>query len=190
MTSFQQVNRRTGHQIRRNCLILSTFMWNSKGISNNYIGIDESSDLTSDHSPVIMTISETLLQEEMPPKLTSKKTDWDGFKAELETNIDLKVPLKSPEQLEMEVELFIPDLQQAAWNNIPAISTTKNSNKNNIYPIEIRVMVNEKRKLRKKWQQSKAPQHKTELNRLSNKIKERIKEFKNKAINSSTKFVR
>lgn len=116
----------------------------------NNIGMDESSDLISDHSPVIMTINETLLQEEKTPKLTNKKTDWDGFRAELESVTNLKVSLKSPEQLEREVELFITDLQQAAWNNTP-ISTTKNNKNNIIYPIEIWQMVNEKRKIRKKW---------------------------------------
>lgn len=146
--------------------------------------MDESSDLTSDHSPIIMTISETLLQEETPPKLTHKKTDWDGFRAELESITNLKIPLKSPEQLEREVELFITDLQQPAWNNTPTISTTKNRKNNIIYPIEIRQMINEKSKIRKKWQQSRAPQYKMELSRLSNKLKVRIKEIKNKAINS------
>lgn len=101
----------------------------------NNIGMDESSDLTSDHSPIIMTISETLLQEETP-KLTNKKTDWDGFRAELESIINLKVSLKSSKQLEKEVELFITNLQQAAWNNI-LISTTRNIKNNTFYPIEI-----------------------------------------------------
>lgn len=94
------------------------------------------------------------------------------------------MPLKSPEYIEKEVELFITDLQRAAWNNTPAINSTKNSISGIIYPFEIRQMVNEKKKIRKRWQQSRAPQHKTELNRLSNKLKERIKEIKNATISS------
>lgn len=94
------------------------------------------------------------------------------------------MPLKSPEFIEKEVELFITDLQRAAWNNTPAINSTKNSISGIIYPLEVRQMVNEKRKIRKRWQQSRAPQHKTELNRLSNKLKERIKEIKNATISS------
>lgn len=32
-----------------------------KGLSDNYIKVDESGDLASDHSPAIMTISEILI---------------------------------------------------------------------------------------------------------------------------------
>lgn len=66
----------------------------------------------------------------------------------------------------------------------PLISTTKSNNNGIIYPIKIRQMVKKKKKMQKKWQQSRAPQYKTELNRLSNKLKERIKEIKNETINS------
>lgn len=50
-------------------------------------------------------------------QIDSRGADWDGFRTELESIINLKLPLKSPEQLEKKVNLFITDLQQAAWNN-------------------------------------------------------------------------
>ncbi|KMQ85661.1 rna-directed dna polymerase from mobile element jockey-like protein, partial [Lasius niger] len=49
-----------------------------KGISSNYIIVGKE-DLSSDHTPVILTITEEIAQKESIPKLCSKKTDWDKF---------------------------------------------------------------------------------------------------------------
>lgn len=121
-----------------------------KGLSNNYIEVTDCSDLTSDHTPVILTISETLIQREAPPRLTTCKTDWDGFRIELESLIELQVPLQSPEQLEKEVNLLVDNIQQAAWNNTPD-KARKFNNVNFNYPLEVHQLVKEKRKARKKW---------------------------------------
>ncbi|KAF7278533.1 hypothetical protein GWI33_008237 [Rhynchophorus ferrugineus] len=67
-----------------------------------------------------------------------------------------------------EAEKFIVDIQQAAWNNTPEIkSTTKGIN----YPNEVKEMLAEKRKLRKKWQQSRTPENKNSLNNITQRLK-------------------
>ena len=98
-------------------------------------------DLSSDHSPIILTLSETIIAKQQTQRLTNKNTDWDGYRFELEQKINLRIPLKNQEQLDSETENFTNIMQQAAWNNTPkAKSAIKSLN----YPIEISEKVNEK----------------------------------------------
>jgi len=53
------------------------------------------------------------------------------------------------------VENFYNDIQQAAWKNTPEI---KRRLKGNYYPNEIVELISERRKARKKWDQTRAPQ--------------------------------
>lgn len=110
-----------------------------KGVSDNYIHVSEGNDLISDHSSVILTLSESIIQKDKLPRLTSSRTNWEGFRDELEALIKLQVPLITPQQLEKEVDLFIVNIQQAAWNNMPTKSNKLNVyNQNNIiYPLEV-----------------------------------------------------
>lgn len=152
----------------------------TKGVSNNYIQVEDCLDLTSDHSPIILTISNVVIKRQMPLNLVNSKTNWHSFRPEVEKKIALKVALKTPEHLEEEVSEFIKDIQQAAWNNTPTIQR-KATGYN--YPKEIREMVNMKRKAMKKWQHTRSPEDKTVLNRIGNELKALIKEVKHESLN-------
>lgn len=52
----------------------------TKGISSNYLDIDSSLDLTPDHTPVIVTISTTIMKRIPKPTLYKRKTNWDQFR--------------------------------------------------------------------------------------------------------------
>lgn len=47
----------------------------TKGLSENYIHVENVEGLTSDHSPVVLTLSETVIVKENIPKLTNSKTN-------------------------------------------------------------------------------------------------------------------
>ena len=97
----------------------------AKGISENYIHIENNEGLSSDHSPIILTVSETLIEKENPPKLTNNKTNWESFAELVEQSINLQVPIKNPNQLEEEVELLISHIQKAAWKSTPFLLVKK-----------------------------------------------------------------
>lgn len=105
--------------------------------------------MNSDHSSIVLTLSENILKKETSPALVNRLTDWESFKQCLEERINLAVPLRNEQQLEEEVELFINNIQQAAWENTPEIKRRVSGNN---YPKEIRDLIAEKRKLRRKWQ--------------------------------------
>jgi hypothetical protein len=58
------------------------------------IQIDEGHNLNSDHSPILLTITEYVITEAQNPILINKYLDWDYFNFLLETKIDLSVPQK------------------------------------------------------------------------------------------------
>ena len=91
------------------------------------------------------------------------------------------VPLRDEEQLDGEVENFLVDIQQPAWENTLEIKRSTNGNN---YPKEIRDLIAEKRKARRRWQQSRDPQDKTELNNLAQQLKREIKELNNDSISA------
>jgi exonuclease III len=54
------------------------------GISINHLHVENSEDLLSDHTPVILSLSESVMQKESPPMLTNKKTNWNIFREKLD----------------------------------------------------------------------------------------------------------
>lgn len=153
----------------------------ARGVSSNYVHVEESVDLTSDHTPIILTLSDTIIIKQIPPRLTGKNTNWEQFRGELDNKINLRVPLKSPEQLENEVENFVKLIQEAAWNSTPEL---QRKSVVPTYPVQVREMVLEKRKARRKWQRIRTAENKAALNRISNALKQLLKEIKNQSFSS------
>jgi hypothetical protein len=91
------------------------------------------------------------------------------------------VPLRNEEQLDTEVDKFLVDVQQSAWENTLAIMRRT---KGNHYPKEIRDLISENQKSRRRWHQTRDPQDKTELNKLAQRLKREIKELKNDSISA------
>ena len=96
-----------------------------KNIPAHYLQIEESHDLNSDHSPILQTLRENIIQKENNPVLVNRRTDWESFRQSLEEKINLMVPLRNEEQLDREVEIFLVDIQQSAWENTPEIKGNK-----------------------------------------------------------------
>lgn len=138
----------------------------AKGISNKFIHVEDSGSLMSDHSAIVLTISDTIIIKDNPPRLVTHYTNWDVFRKNISDNINLTVPLKCTEQLEDEAENFIKCIQRAAWASTP--QETKHSDNHISYPQEVRQLIRDKRKARRTWHHTRAPCDKAKLNRLKN----------------------
>lgn len=151
-----------------------------KNLCPSHLQAEQSFDMSSDHSPVCLEISETVLYKEKSPTLVNKLTDWESFKIELDNYIDLKVPLKTNEQLDVELEQFLKHIQQAAWNNTPDINKPT---KGKVYPLGIKQLLSEKRRQRRVWQQSRSPEDKRKLNNMTKKLSKMIQVFNDSSMN-------
>lgn len=116
----------------------------TKGLSN-YIEVETCLDISSDHIPVILTLSDTFISK-TPSSFT--KTDWNGYSDYLEEYIMLNIPLKTYDQLKKETKSFTKLLQLASRTNpliIKKLTSTTNLS------IEIKEMIRDKKKTRRNW---------------------------------------
>lgn len=144
-----------------------------QGVSNNYTTVESNYDIFYDHSPVILTLSTTII---CPPKnilLTSSRTNWDEFRQYLDERVDLKIILKSPDDINEAVDNITKLIQQSAQYATPK-NSVKNNENNNI-PKQIADLIVERRQTRRLWMHTRDPQIKTVLNRLTRNLHHLLK---------------
>jgi hypothetical protein len=97
--------------------LLDFFITN--GISTDCADVDANYSLTSDHSPIIATISTTVMIRQSPPRLHTSHTQWETYKTIIRDNVDHTPKLKTSEDIEIATKNFISTLQQAAYRATP-----------------------------------------------------------------------
>ena len=68
--------------------------------------MEEAWDMNSDHSPILLTLSNSIIQNEITPRMVNKFTDWKSFENYNFIHINLSVPLRSQE-LDNETGSFV-----------------------------------------------------------------------------------
>ena len=147
-----------------------------KGISLSCSQAEGIHDLTSDHTPVLLSLNAKVITEKQKQKLTNKYTDWNLFREKLEETVNLKVCLKTREELEQQTIIFIENIRIAARHATPASKYQAACGIK--YPAEIRELIKERRKARRIWHCTRNPSDKTLFNRVSNKVNKLIKYYK------------
>lgn len=150
-----------------------------KGISERYIKAESNLDLSSDHSPVIVTYSSKVLTRSLPPTLHSKRTNWEYFREIIQEKVQLNIPLKTDIDLFNAVEHLNQTLQDAAWEATPDNEEQGTLDR---CPLIIRQKIAEKRRLRRIWQNSRSPRDKTNFNNAAQNLKIFLKQHKNQEI--------
>jgi hypothetical protein len=158
--------------------LLDFFVTN--GISSSYTDVESNLDLSSDHTPIIATISTSVVNIKKSTRLHNNKTDWNLYRSLIHDNINLNLRLKDPAELEEATHKLINILQQAAQQATP--QPKPNSNKANM-PVEIKLLILDKRKARNKWHRHHIPADKTIYNRLRNKLRSKLKELQTNSFN-------
>lgn len=153
----------------------------TRKVSPNFTDVEENFDMDSDHSAAILTLSETVIKRVARATLTNRTTDWQSFQIDLQNKINLNISLRTAQELEEATESFTRLIQTVAHNNTKEIThITKGVN----YPFEIRELVREKRRARRRWQQSRDPADKAVLNRTTQKLRREIQKLKEETVNS------
>lgn len=135
----------------------------SRGLNRQMFSIDNSYDLSSDHSPVILTCCRAVDKRTVP-----KIVNYNKFRENIQNKINLKVRLQSAEDIEKAVDELNNLIKTEIENCSREQDTVRSSSQ---YSNRIRSLIEKKRKLRANWQITRYPGHKTELNRAEKELK-------------------
>jgi hypothetical protein len=92
------------------------FFYIAKGINPKNILAESSLELSSDHTPILVTILTSAQGKPKTPSLTSSKTNWDTFRQKLDALLTLEISLKTTLDIEDAVETVTKAIQAAAWH--------------------------------------------------------------------------
>jgi hypothetical protein len=87
----------------------------TKGIPCNFPDAKSCLELSSDHSPVLVTLSTKSIIRVPQPRLYNRKTDWDAFRHLLNEILLLNVPLKTDFDIEAAIKNFKDIIQWSGW---------------------------------------------------------------------------
>ncbi|GFU17879.1 probable RNA-directed DNA polymerase from transposon X-element [Trichonephila clavipes] len=137
--------------------------------------IDSISELSSDHSPIKLHFPRTAKFELPPPQLN---TSWNVFPKTLANTDNLYLPQASST---LEIESQVRELSSEILNAHVKASRSMTHSEPPFVQGELKHLLRERNKARKLWQFTRFPQHKTELNRLQNKIKRKVGQYRQQA---------
>ena len=151
----------------------------TRGLTESYLEITASYDLPSDHSPIIATISESIITTPPPPHLHTRATNWAKYKELIQQGANLNLRMKTQHNIKTATNSFITLLQQAAIQATPP--PTKSVHPVTI-PVELNQQIAQKRRARARWQRTRYPDDKRTFQRLSHKLKTKLKEIRDHSI--------
>lgn len=151
----------------------------TKGIDTKKCSVESCLELTSDHTPILITMCAQILGKPKKPSLYSIKTDWNYFREILNKHIHLDIPLKTELDIEEAVENITKAIQNAAWQATPDI---KEQNYHEKCPTIIKQKIAEKRQARKRWQITRSPTDKQKYHKLATELKQLLNCLKNDKI--------
>jgi hypothetical protein len=148
----------------------------ASGISSTCADVQPSYDLTSDHTPIIITISTIVATRRVLPRLHTLHTNWTIYKTVVHDKVTTTMNLKTREDIETAATTIIDILQHAA----KAATPTRNPSRlvSNL-PSDIKHLVAIKRRARSKWQKTHAPEDQCQFNNPSNKLKAALHDLQN-----------
>uniref|UniRef100_A0A2S2P698 Putative RNA-directed DNA polymerase n=1 Tax=Schizaphis graminum TaxID=13262 RepID=A0A2S2P698_SCHGA len=163
--------------LRKKPDILDIFVSNTP--SNIYYTTSNLLEPSSDHSAVLLTVSAAPPIRPCPPKLFHATTDKQKFHDLVNQNINLKIRLKTTQEIDDAINKFTNIIQTAAWD----ASTThrQHTNHSPSIPEYIRILIANKRRARALYQRHRLPSLKRNFNNLANSLKKILSSHKNQA---------
>lgn len=142
-----------------------------KGISKYNTRIQNSYDLSSDHSPIILYLTTSTLKTGSNDCITNKYTKWPLYNQLMKKNCNLNLKLQTSKDIDDGLDFFTKTMIESAKKATP--STNNNHRKKGI-SYSILQLLKEKRNLRRQWQLHRSPILKSKLNKSIKVLKEAL----------------
>jgi hypothetical protein len=92
----------------------------AKGIPQDFAIAKSCFDLSSDHSPLLITLTADAQNKENEPILSNRLIKWHDFRSLVNDRLTLNIPLKA-EDIEVATKFFNDTIQWAGLNAAPNI---------------------------------------------------------------------
>lgn len=149
-----------------------------KGIPQCYLYVESNLDLSSDHSPVLATISTAVIKRQINKKLYNKHTDWNKYRNHINEHLSLDIPLLAPDDVDAAIDLINESIVSAAAYATPTLGDQQFTQTIQ-YPTYVKRKIAEKRRLRRVWQNSRNYMDKANFNRAAQNLKRSLYNLKN-----------
>jgi len=97
------------------------------GIATTHIQIESNGDVSSDHTPIIATVSTHILHKPRTHTLVSPLTNWNDFRYYIIAQTRCNVSLQSPDEVDDVVDTLTNLIQEAAYLSTHPTYSGKNS---------------------------------------------------------------
>lgn len=154
----------------------------TKNIKREQITATPSFELSSDHSPVIINISNI---NQLPnPKFNfpNKNTNWLKYKKYVSSHLPQNIPLNNNDEIDSAVNQFTEILQSAAKIATP-VKVTRNKTSSSYYSRNIDDLLKQKRDIRRQWQTYRSPSLKQQLATCTKALRAALKESREAFLN-------
>lgn len=143
----------------------------TRNIERNNLSTETSFDLSSDHSPVILTYS-VIITNSTPCGQTSFKTNWLKYKKYISSHIHIEPLLESEGDIGECIQDFTSIMQSAVEHStFKSVSYRRTTNVSNA---EIESLLAIKRRLRREWQNSRSPAAKQRLSEATRMLRKAL----------------
>lgn len=153
-----------------------------KNIKREHITLIPSLDLSSDHSPTFLTLSNH--QENLDVNRShfpNRNTNWLKYRMYVSAHLPQNISLKTEDEIQSAVNHLTNILIDAAKLSTPTASLCTKQFAN--APSHIRSLIREKRRLRRQWQEFRSPFLKTQLNQCQKRLREALQKEKELNLN-------
>lgn len=134
------------------------------------------SQLSSDHNPVTVTLTNTKINETSVQIYDYKNTNWKLFRKIVNDRLTINNNIDSQQELDEEVDVLTKIIQDARDATTKLI---KQKPKVETLPQNIKDLITFKNKIKKRWQRCRRLTDKRRLIELQDTIKTRLDEYKN-----------
>ena len=156
----------------------------SFGLGSIHTAVTSLYDLSSDHSPVLLTLDLCPIFSPKPPSLTPGPTNWGKFQSLSDSRLNLHVPLKTPRDIDSAVHIFTEIIQQSAWESSEPLRSRRHYSLFTHLPQNIRLLLSAKRRARAAWQSSRYPSDYHRFKKLSRQLHSELSSFRSHQYNS------
>ena len=146
------------------------------------ITLDVLNELSSDHNPVLLEIDINCRQTFRHEKL-NRTTNWALYRQILNKDLPATVNIQTKEELDIATQIYTDTLREA-YNDA---TTTKITEKLTETIPDLQAIIQEKRRVRKRWQRHRRQIDKQYLNYITRRIKQHITDYKMQQIDKDIK---